>query len=173
MSRIPGVSAARLKSLPAPVRWAAPPVALLGGVALLLGGWGAPAEVTPPTPKPAVARLCAALDRALPDTVLGHRRQDPSPASPYTAAWGSSPRTVLKCGIDRPDYLNDDPLTSAPEVNDVQFGMGPDGHGGYRFVTTLRKAYVEITVPKGAYPNYIDPLSSLTDAIKSTVPDGL
>ncbi|GAA2268369.1 MULTISPECIES: DUF3515 domain-containing protein [Kitasatospora] len=172
MPRFPGPSA-RLMSLPAPLRWAAPPVALLGGIALLLVDWSTPPNVTPPTPAPAVAKICAALDKALPDTVLGHKRQDPKPDSPYTAAWNSSPHTVLKCGIDRPGYLDDDPTASAPEVNDVQFGMAPDGHGGYRFVTTLRKAYVEITVPQGAYSNYIDPLSSLTDAIKSTVPDGL
>ncbi|MDH6129663.1 DUF3515 domain-containing protein [Kitasatospora sp. GP82] len=172
MPRNPVLSAARLKSLPAPVRWAAPPAVLLGCLSLAVGSWGEP-EVAPPTPNATVAELCSALHKALPQSVLGHRRHDPSPASPYTAAWESSPQTVLRCGIDRPDYLNDDPLSSAPEVNDVQFGMGPDGHGGYRFVTTLRKAYVEITVPKGAYPNYIDPLSSLTDAIKATIPDGL
>jgi hypothetical protein len=164
---------ARLKSLPAPLRWAAPPVVLVGVIVLLLVDWDTPPNVTPPTPKPAVAKICEALDKALPDTVLGHKRQDPEPSSPYTAAWNSSPRTVLKCGIDRPGYLDEDPTASAPEVNDVQFGMAPDGQGGYHFVTTLRKAYVEITVPKGAYPNFIDPLSSLTDAIKSTVPEGL
>jgi hypothetical protein len=163
----------RLNALPAPVRWLAPPAALAGGIVLLLTGWSEPTDVTPPTPGASAAGYCEALHRALPSTVLGHRRQDPSPASPNTAAWGSSPRTVLRCGIERPGYLNDDPLASSPEVNDVQFGMHQDADGGYRFVTTLRKAYVEIQVPKGAYPNYIDPLSSLTDAIKATIPDGL
>ncbi|MER5641199.1 DUF3515 domain-containing protein [Kitasatospora sp. NPDC002227] len=162
-----------LRALPAPVRWVTPPLALLGGVGLLAGGWTGPEQVAPPTPAPSVAALCEALDRALPAEVLGHRRADPEPASPYTAAWGSSPRTVLRCGIERPAYLNDHPLDSAPEVNDVQFGMGEDGHGGYNFVTTLRKAYVEVHVPKGAYPNYVDPLSSLTDAVKATIPAGL
>jgi len=163
----------KLSALPAPVRWAAPPVVLLGTVALLLGAWSVPGEITPPQPKAAEAGYCEALDKALPGTVLGHRREDPSPASPFTAAWGSSPRTVLRCGIARPDYLDNDPLSRAPEVNDVQWGMSSDGAGGYRFVATLRKAYVEVTVPKGAYPNYADPLSELTDAIKATIPAGL
>ncbi|WP_441250095.1 DUF3515 domain-containing protein [Kitasatospora sp. McL0602] len=162
-----------LRALPAPVRWATPPLVLLGSAGLLVGGWTGPGEIAPPSPASGAAVLCQALDRALPGEVLGHRRSDPSPASPYTAAWGSSPRTVLRCGLDRPGYLDDHPLDSAPNVNDVQFGMSSDGDGGYRFVTTLRRAYVEVTVPKGAYPNYVDPLSSLTDAIKATIPEGL
>ncbi|MEV4614822.1 DUF3515 domain-containing protein [Kitasatospora sp. NPDC049258] len=163
----------RLAALPAPVRWLTLPAVLLGGIVLLTAAWQVPADVTPPAPRPEAAGYCAALDKALPRTVLGHPREDPSPASPYTAAWGSSPRTVLRCGIDRPGYLDDDPLRSSPEINDVQWGMSRTADGGYRFVTTLRKAYVEVEVPAGAYPNYSDPLSSLTDAIKATVPDGL
>ncbi|MER5867959.1 DUF3515 domain-containing protein [Kitasatospora sp. NPDC002040] len=163
----------RLRSLPAAVRWGVPPAALLTCAGLLGWSWSLPPDVAPPAPGAAEAGFCAALDRALPATVLGHRRDDPSPASPYTAAWDSSPRTVLRCGLPRPDYLNDDPLASAPEVNGVQWGMTRDADGGYRFVTTLRRAYVEVSVPEGAYPNYIDPLSSLTDAIAATVPEGL
>ncbi|WP_371499383.1 DUF3515 domain-containing protein [Kitasatospora sp. NBC_00374] len=163
----------RLTTLPAPVRWLTLPAVLLTGVVVLPFVWAAPAEVTPPVPRAGAAEYCATLDRALPDTVLGHRREDPSPASPYTAAWGSSPRTVLRCGIERPGYLDDDPLKQSPEVNDVQWGMSGTPDGGYRFVTTLRKAYVEIEVPKGAYPGYTDPLGSFADAIKATVPDGL
>ncbi|MFG2823695.1 DUF3515 domain-containing protein [Kitasatospora sp. NPDC048365] len=162
-----------LSRLPAPVRWLAPPAALLGCTVLLATAWSSPEDVAPPVPRASAVAACEALDRALPAKVLGHERQDPSPASPYTAAWGSSPRTVLRCGIERPDYLDDDPLKQSPEVNGVQFGMGPDGAGGYWFVTTLRRAYVEIHVPKGAYPGPLDPLNSLTDAITATVPPGL
>ncbi|MEV8097348.1 DUF3515 domain-containing protein [Kitasatospora sp. NPDC085879] len=161
-----------LASLPAPVRWLAPPAALLGCV-LLLAGNGGGDEVAPPAPQGAAAGYCAALDRALPQTVQGHARRDPSPASPYTAAWASSPRTVLRCGVERPSYLDDDPLGTAPEVNGVQWGLSPDGKGGYRFVTTLRKAYVEVLVPKGAFPNYADPLPVISDAVKAAVPEGL
>jgi hypothetical protein len=162
----------RLRNLPATVRWGVPPAVLLTCAGLLGWSWSLPADVTPPTPRAAEAALCEALDKALPETVLGHHRDDPSPASPYTAAWGSSPRTVVRCGLGRPGYLDDDPLAAAPEVNGVQWGMTRD-RDGYRFVTTLRLAYVEVIVPQGAYPNYTDPLSSLTDAVKATVPDGL
>ncbi|MFC6595752.1 DUF3515 domain-containing protein [Kitasatospora paranensis] len=162
----------RLRALPAPVRWLAPPAALLGVGMLLVGNLGS-GEIAPPVPQGAAAGYCAALDRALPASVLGRARHDPSPASPYTAAWGGSARTVLRCGIARPDYLDADPLASAPEVNGVQWGMSQDGAGGYRFVTTLRKAYVEVSVPKGAYPNYADPLPTLSDVIRATVPAGL
>ncbi|RKE21331.1 uncharacterized protein DUF3515 [Streptomyces sp. TLI_171] len=152
------------------MRWLAPPAALLGCTAWLLTAWSGEPDVAPPTPTAEVARYCAALDAKLPGTVLGHDRQDPSPASPYTAAWASSPRTVLSCGVERPGYLDDDPNRQGPCVNEVAWGMGEDGSGGYLFVTALRKAYVEVHVPAGAYPNYADPLSSLTDAIRSAVP---
>ncbi|MFJ1755792.1 DUF3515 domain-containing protein [Kitasatospora sp. NPDC088134] len=167
-----------LNRLPAPVRWLGPPAALLACTAGLVAFWSGDPDVAPPVPSAEAAVYCAALDRALPAEVLGHPRQDPSPASPYTAAWASSPRTVLTCGGDRPDYLNitpDQQLTDTsaqqgPCVDEVSWGMGPDGSGGYRFVTTLRRAYVEVHVPAGAYPNYADPLSSFSTAIRSAVP---
>ncbi|WP_030275721.1 DUF3515 domain-containing protein [Streptomyces sp. NRRL B-24484] len=161
-----------LASLPAPVRWLAPPAALLGCTLLLVGNGGGD-EVAPPAPSAAVARYCEALDRALPQSVQGHARRDPTPASPYTAAWASSPRTVLRCGIERPGYLDDDPLKNSPEINGVQWGFSRDGDGGYRFVTTLRKAYVEVLVPKGAYPNYADPIPAISDAVRTAIPEGL
>ncbi|MGW4649440.1 DUF3515 domain-containing protein [Kitasatospora sp. NPDC004289] len=163
----------RFSSLPATVRWGVPPAALLTCVGLLGWSWSLPADVEPPQVRGKALAACEALDKALPGTVLGHRRDDPSPASPYTAAWDSSPRTVLTCGSDRPEYLNELGTASMPEVNDVQFGMGRDADGGYRFVTTMRDAYVEVLVPAGAYPNYADPLSSFTDAIKAAVPGWL
>ena len=159
-----------LRGLPGPVRWLAPSAALLGSAALVLGNWPAEAVVTPPVPPADQAAYCQALKQALPATVQGHQRHDPSPASPYTAAWDSSPRTVLRCGVPRPAYLDQNADQDAPEVNDVQWGMGSDGHGGYRFVTALRKVYVEVEIPKGAYPNYADALPSLADAIKATDP---
>ncbi|MFJ5233488.1 DUF3515 domain-containing protein [Kitasatospora sp. NPDC088391] len=158
-----------LNRLPAPVRWLGPPAALLGCTAGLVAFWSGDPDVAPPVPSAEAAEYCAALDRALPAEVLGHPRQDPSPASPYTAAWASSPRTVLTCGGDRPDFLNDTARTG-PCVNQVGWGMGEDGHGGYRFATGLRKAYVEVHVPAGAYGNYADPLGYVADAIRSTVP---
>ncbi|GAA2107776.1 hypothetical protein GCM10009759_47230 [Kitasatospora saccharophila] len=158
-----------LNRLPAPVRWLAPPAALLAVTAGLVAAWSGEPDVTPPVPDAGAARYCAALDAALPADVLGHARRDPSPASPYTAAWASSPRTVLTCGGDRPDFLNDG-TRKGPCVNEVSWGMTEDGGGGYRFATGLRAAYVVVEVPEGAYGNYADPLAYLADAVRSTVP---
>ncbi|MFD8484111.1 DUF3515 domain-containing protein [Kitasatospora sp. NPDC059673] len=157
-----------LNRLPAPVRWLAPPAVLLACTALLAVAWSGDPDVEPPTPSAQVAQYCQALDAKLPAEVLGHPRKDPSPASPYTAAWASSPRTVLTCGGDRPAYMSDD--RKGPCIDEVRWGLTEDGHGGYWFATGLRKAYVEVHVPAGAYTNYADPLSSYTDAIRSTIP---
>ncbi|QKW21716.1 DUF3515 family protein [Kitasatospora sp. NA04385] len=158
-----------LNRLPAPVRWLAPPAVLLALTAGLVAAWSGEPDVTPPVPDAETAKYCAALDAALPADVLGRARKDPAPASPYTAAWASSPRTVLTCGGERPDFL-DDGTRLGPCVNEVSWGVGEDGDGGYRFATGLRKAYVVLHVPKGAYGNYADPLASLADAVRSTVP---
>ncbi|MFJ5923552.1 DUF3515 domain-containing protein [Kitasatospora sp. NPDC092948] len=157
-----------LNRLPAPVRWLAPPAVLLALTAGLVAFWSGEPDVTPPTPSAQAAEYCRALDAKLPGEVLGHPRKDPSPASPYTAAWASSPRTVMTCGGDRPDYLNSD--RKGPCIDEVSWGLNEDGQGGYWFATGLRKAYVEVHVPAGAYGNYADPLSSFADAIRSTVP---
>ncbi|WP_100836228.1 DUF3515 domain-containing protein [Kitasatospora fiedleri] len=158
-----------LNRLPAPVRWLAPPAALLGCTAWLAVSWSGDPDVAPPGQDAGTARYCAALDAALPAEVLGHPREDPSPASPYTAAWASSPRTVLTCGADRPDLLNDTER-KGPCVDEVGWGLAEDGAGGYRFATGLREAYVVVEVPAGAYGNYADPLGSFSSAIRATVP---
>ena len=162
--RVPRV----LKALPAPVRWLAAPVALLGCVALLVGNRGAPPP-TAPTPKAAEVPYCEALARALPQTLLGSPRARTD--SPYVVVWDSSPRTVVRCGVPRPDALNGPRATeNAPEVNGVQWFDEPDADGGYRFTTVLRYANVEVTVPAGAYPNYMDPLPTVSDAVAAAVP---
>ncbi|WP_073813973.1 DUF3515 domain-containing protein [Kitasatospora sp. CB01950] len=157
-----------LNRLPAPVRWFGPPAVLLAVTAGLVAFWNGDPDVAPPTPSAQAAEYCRALDAKLPGDVLGHPRKDPSPASPYTAAWASSPRTVLTCGGDRPDYLNS--ARMGPCIDEVSWGVNEDGQGGYWFATGLRKAYVEVHVQSGAYPNYADPLSSFSDAIRSTIP---
>nr|WP_275564031.1 DUF3515 domain-containing protein [Kitasatospora sp. SID7827] len=135
----------------------------------MVASWSGEPDVAPPVPGAEAAGYCRALDAALPAELLGHARRDPSPASPYTAAWASAPRTVLTCGGDRPAYL-DAFDRKGPCVDGVSWGMDEDGSGGYRFATGLRKAYVEVEVPAGAYGNYADPLSSFAAAIRSSVP---
>lgn len=161
-----------LASLPAPIRWFAPPLGLLACSAFLLvggGGWQPP--VTAPQPDAKVAGYCQALAKALPASIEGRDRAGSS--SPYVALWKSSTRTVLRCGVPRPASLNSlaNQESTGPNVNDVQWYMEQDGHGGYRFTCTLRLAYVEVSVPTNAFPNFIDPLSSISDAVKATIPD--
>ncbi|MFJ6213159.1 DUF3515 domain-containing protein [Streptomyces sp. NPDC092296] len=141
-------------------------------VALLACGflwWRSDPRVEPPTPDAAAAPYCAALDRALPRSVQGRTRQDPQPASPYTAAWHSDPRTVLRCGVPVPRLLIEHPKSDAVTVNDVDWLIERTGDG-YRFTTVERRADVEVTVPDGAYPSPTDALPPISDAVRKTIP---
>ncbi|HJD85457.1 DUF3515 domain-containing protein [Kitasatospora aureofaciens] len=161
-----------LTALPAPVRWLAVPVALTCTVVALVGSWSsADPAVEVPQPSGRVAGYCKALAAALPQELLGRPRRDPSPTSPYVAAWGGSPRTVLRCGVDRPEELNGEHAEDwSPTVDDVTWWSQKLSDGGYRFVTTMRAAYVEVTVPAGAAQNAFDPAAALTPAVKANIP---
>ncbi|MET9182241.1 DUF3515 domain-containing protein [Kitasatospora aureofaciens] len=161
-----------LTALPAPVRWLAVPVVLTCTVVALVGSWSsADPAVEVPQPSGRVAGYCKALAAALPQELLGRPRRDPSPASPYVAAWGGSPRTVLRCGVDRPEELNGEHAEDwSPTVDDVTWWSQKLSDGGYRFVTTMRAAYVEVTVPAGAAQNAFDPAAALTPAVKANIP---
>ncbi|MFJ2868535.1 DUF3515 domain-containing protein [Kitasatospora sp. NPDC087314] len=161
-----------LAALPAPIRWLALPLALTCTVVVLLGSWGsADDQVAAPQPGGKAAGYCRALAAALPRELLGHARKDPSPASPYVAAWDTTPRTVLRCGVDRPEALDGEHAKDwSPTVDDVTWWSQKLTDGGYRFVTTMRAAYVEVTVPAGAAANPFDPAAALTGAVKATIP---
>ncbi|GAA2805306.1 DUF3515 domain-containing protein [Kitasatospora sp. CM 4170] len=165
--RVPRVLAA----LPAPIRWLALPVALTCTVVVLLGSWSAPERIQVPEPAAKAAGYCRNLATALPQELLGHARKDPSPASPYVAAWASSPRIVLRCGVDRPEALNGEAAKDySPTVDDVTWWPQKLDDGGYRFTSTMRKAYVEVTVPGGASGNPFDPVAALSAAVKANIP---
>lgn len=160
-----------LTSLPAPIRWLALPLGLLACTAFLLAGWGDwQPPLTAPKPDPKAAGYCQALMKALPRAIEGRTRTTPFAD---VAVWNSTPRTVLRCGVPRPQSLDKvaNQESTGPNVNEVQWYAEPDGHGGYRFTCTLRLAYVEVSVPTKAYPNYLDPLASVSDAVRATVPD--
>ncbi|MFG2846577.1 DUF3515 domain-containing protein [Kitasatospora sp. NPDC048296] len=161
-----------LTALPAPVRWLAVPVALTCTVVVLIGSWSsADSQVEVPRPSGKAADYCRALSAALPQELLGHARKDPSPASPYTAAWGSSPRTVLRCGIDRPEELDGEHAADwSPTADDVTWWSQKLSDGGYRFVTTMRAAYVEVTVPACAAQNSFDPAAALSSLVNAKIP---
>ncbi|WP_280693213.1 DUF3515 family protein [Kitasatospora sp. GAS204B] len=162
-----------LQALPAPVRWLAAPLVLLActGAVLMTDGTYQP-PVTAPKPAAAVSGFCAALIKALPPTLLGHPRADPA-GSPYVAVWQTSPRTVLRCGVARPTSLNSvaNQMSTGPNVDNLQWYLEQDGHGGYRFTTTLRAAYIEVAAPARATVNPTDALAVVSPTVLATVPD--
>ncbi|MEE1786527.1 DUF3515 domain-containing protein [Streptomyces sp. SP17BM10] len=160
-----------LAALPAPVRWLAAPVVLTCAVVALLGSWSAPADIAVPAPTGKAADYCRNLAAALPQDLLGHARKDPTPSSPFVAAWGSSPRTVLRCGVDRPEELDGEHAGDwSPVAEEVTWWAQKLDDDSYRFVSTMRKAYVEVTVPRGVASNPFDPVAALSGAVRANVP---
>ncbi|GED84526.1 DUF3515 domain-containing protein [Streptomyces sp. 6-11-2] len=129
------------------------------------------ATVAVPGPRPSVAGLCRDLDRELPGKVDGLSREDPRPASALTAGWGS-PAIILRCGVPRPAAM-DDPEADGAEVNDVGWLLQKQGDGSFRFTTTLRLAYVEVTIPAGRTDHGVAPLVDLAPAVKKAIPKGI
>ncbi|MFI9331867.1 DUF3515 domain-containing protein [Kitasatospora sp. NPDC052868] len=160
-----------LAALPAPVRWLALPLALTCTVVVLVGSWSAPEKIEVPQPNARQAEYCRALNAALPPTLLGHPRRDPSPVSPLVAAWDSTPRIVLRCGVPHPEGLTEERQQEiSPTVNEVTWWPEQLADGGYRFTATQRAVFVEVTVPGGATANPLDAAASLSDAVKATIP---
>ena len=116
-------------------------------------------------PAPSAVEPCAALIKALPQTVHGLTKRPTDPASPYTAAWGD-PAITLRCGVPAPPELN--PTSDTAEVDGVAWLPIELTHG-YRFVTTGRVAYVEVDVPD-AYAPEVNALVDLAAPVAATVP---
>jgi hypothetical protein len=131
---------------------------------LLVAGCGSGAvRIPPPSPDPAVARLCQGL--RLPEKVLGEERRDTSPESPLTAAWGS-PAIALRCGVPRPAALTPD--AQLVTVNGVDW-FGQPADRPVTFTAVSRQAYVEVTVP-AKYSPPGDVLIELGRTISATIP---
>ena len=124
-----------------------------------------------PSPGAAVTTLCRNLDKVLPSEVDGQDRRDPEPASRLTAGWGD-PAIILRCGVDRPAEM-DDPEADGVEVNGVGWLLQKQKAGSFRFTTTLRKAYVEVTIPKDRTADGMAPLVDLAPAVKRAIPEGI
>lgn len=124
-----------------------------------------------PSPNATVTKLCRNLDEELPRTVDGLDREDPRPASELTAGWGS-PAIILRCGVPRPAAM-DDPEADGVEVDGVGWLMQQQDDGSFRFTTTLRLAYVEVTIPAERSAHGMAPLVSLAPAIRKTIPEGV
>ncbi|MEU9382972.1 DUF3515 domain-containing protein [Streptomyces sp. NPDC048279] len=124
-----------------------------------------------PRPGAAVAELCRNLDEGLPEKVDKLARRDPEPASALTAGWGN-PAIILRCGVERPAKMTD-PEADGVEVDGVGWLLEQEADKSFRFTTTLRKAYVEVTIPTGRTGDGMAPLVNLAPAIKKAVPEGI
>jgi hypothetical protein len=146
-----------------------PALALLIAVGCSSADDGASAAV--PSPGAKVTGWCEKLDKSLPSEVDGRDRRDPTPASALTAGWGN-PAIILRCGVDRPAKMGD-PEADGVEVNGVGWLLEKQGDGSFRFTTTLRKAYVEVTIPKTRTADGMSPLVDLAPAVKKAIPEGI
>lgn len=129
------------------------------------------ASAAVPSPAAKVAKLCRNLDEALPSKVDGQGRRDPEPASALTAGWGD-PAIILRCGVERPAEMSDTHADSG-EVDGVGWLMEKQDDGGYRCTTSLRQAYVEVTLPAALAEDGAAPLIDLAPAIKKAIPEGI
>jgi hypothetical protein len=135
-------------------------------------------EVDVPSPSAKADAVCRKLHSALPAKVDGLARHSVAPSSAFTAGWGD-PTVVLRCGVAQPDVLNPrdhrhyDPTARAAEVNGVSWLVQPlVDDKGYRFTTTGREVFVEVTVPHSYAPE-VNPLTDLAAAVGQAVPTTL
>ncbi|GAA2459138.1 DUF3515 domain-containing protein [Streptomyces glaucus] len=129
------------------------------------------ASAAVPSPDAEVAKVCRNLDKVLPAKVDGESRGDPEPASALTAGWGS-PAIILRCGVPRPAAMNDSGADGV-EVNGVGWLLEKLDGGAFRFTTTLRTAYVEVTVPEERTAGGMAPLVDLAPAVEEAIPEGI
>ncbi|GHJ36262.1 DUF3515 domain-containing protein [Streptomyces sp. TS71-3] len=161
-----------------------PPVPALLLAALAAAGCTSTDEaatVAVPSPAAEAASYCHKLHGQLPPHLDGLGRRDPRPRSALTAGWGD-PAIILRCGVPRPPAMDAMPSPgSSPDgtdmngvdVNGVGWLVEPRQDGSYRFTTTLRRAYVEVTLPKPRTKDGLAPLTDLAAAVKKTVPEGI
>ncbi|GAA1371268.1 DUF3515 domain-containing protein [Streptomyces beijiangensis] len=141
-------------------------------IALLLAAAGCSsaddaAQVAVPKPSADEVPYCEALAKALPQTVAGLRRSDVEPKSELTAGWGDNAAIVLRCGVPRPEKM-DDPDALGVEADGVKW-MLEQLNSGPRFTTTYRKVYIEVALPE-KYDHDVTPLSDFAAAVAKTVP---
>lgn len=144
--------------------------ACLSAAAVYVFTSGTDEAVAVPVPDARVAGYCRALHAELPHKVDGLSRHDLKPRSALTAGWGS-PAIVLRCGVPQPEIMKNQ-NADAVDVNGVAWAMEPLSGGRFRLTTTLRKAYVEVTLPK-KFAGNVDPLVDLAASVKKTIPAGI
>ncbi|MFG2502688.1 DUF3515 domain-containing protein [Streptomyces sp. NPDC048441] len=124
-----------------------------------------------PTPDSKVTELCRNLHKQLPDKVDGLERADPEPESELTAGWGD-PAIILRCGVAKPPEMNN-PEADGVTVDGVNWLLEEQDDGSFRFTSTLRKAYVEITLPEERAGGGVGPLTDFAAPMKKAIPKGI
>lgn len=89
----------------------------------------------------------------------------------FTAGWGD-PAIILRCGVPRPAEM-DDAEADAVEVDGVDWLLQKQRDGSFRFTSTLRRAYVEVTLPKERTGDGLGPLTAFASPVKKAVPEGI
>ena len=161
--------------LPVPIQAAAAlgVTALTGGAVWLLFNSGNAVAVAAPTPTSSSAQSeCAALTKALPQSLDNENRRGTSPSSPLTAAWGD-PAITLRCGVPVPQILRPgsktyDPTAEEGYFNGVAWLIEKTGDG-YRFTAAQRAVYVEVDVPN-AYSPQTSAVIDLSPAVIKAIP---
>lgn len=144
--------------------------ACLSAAAVSTFASGTDGAVTVPVPDARVAGYCHTLHRELPSKVIGLSRHDLKTRSELVAGWGN-PAIVLRCGVPRPE-ADRDSATDAVDVDGVSWSIEQEPGGVFRLTTTLRKAYVEVTLPK-RFAGDVGPLTDLADAVRKSIPEGI
>ncbi|MEU6096085.1 DUF3515 domain-containing protein [Streptomyces sp. NPDC047079] len=147
-----------------------PALALLIAAAGCSSRDGSPSAAVP-SPDAKVTQLCRNLDKVLPRKVDGLERNDPEPRSALTAGWGS-PAIILRCGVARPAQM-DDAEADGVEVDRVGWLLQKRDDGSFLFTTTLRQAYVEVSLPKERTGAGVAPLVGLAPAVRKAIPEGI
>ncbi|MEU6766647.1 DUF3515 domain-containing protein [Streptomyces sp. NPDC046853] len=128
-------------------------------------------KATVPAPDSKVTELCRNLDKQLPEKVDGLARVDPAPKSELTAGWGD-PAIILRCGVAKPPKMND-PEADGVTADGVNWLIEEQDDGSFRFTSTLREAYVEVTLPKERAGSGVSPLTDFAAPVKKTIPEGI
>jgi hypothetical protein len=149
-------------------------VALTGGAVWLLFNANDAVAVAAPEPtSQSAAAECAALTKAVPQTVDNQSRRSTNPNSPLTAAWGNPPIT-LRCAVPEPDILRPgsktyDPTAMEAYVDGIAWLQEKTGDG-YRFTAAQRAVYVEVDVPSAYNSQEPNPLIDLGAAVVKVIP---
>lgn len=155
------------------------------GAALLLGacsGSSAALAVRPGTVPTGLHRSCAALQRLLPQTLLGLHRRATSPASDLVTAWGD-PAVTLWCATAPPPQF--DPASPSYDpagqrstsvdaagvcwlVNETERPLDARPHP-YTFTTVRQRITLQLHVPR-RYEGAESPLARLASAVTRADP---